>query len=151
MCWCICNRTFPMRDLYSPGAVKWIGVEVRKSRRQNCPRLAIDIASTKGYREKVKRRTWWRNFRLHWAKDKDLDKFWKNMIWCIKPAQQWHSNDRATMLTQFQYIWSLLYSAHLILISMIWYMFILVMLYLISFGTFWTVVIFDSSWCIKLQ
>ena len=45
------DLTFPMRHLYSPGAVQRIWVEVRKARRQNCPCFTIDIASTKSYRE----------------------------------------------------------------------------------------------------
>lgn len=49
----ICVLTFPMRHLYSPGAVKRIGVEVRKARRQNCSHFTVDIASTKSYREKA--------------------------------------------------------------------------------------------------
>lgn len=46
------DLTFPMRHLYSPGAVQRIWVEVRKARRQNCPCFTIDIASTKSYKEK---------------------------------------------------------------------------------------------------
>ena len=80
------DLTFPMRHLYSPGAVQRIWVEVRKARRQNCPCFTIDIASTKSYREKGRDRdecgktfaffqfSHCTNF-LHLPKDKDLHKF----------------------------------------------------------------------------
>lgn len=42
--------TFSMGHFYSPGAVKRIGVEVRKARRQNCSRFTINITSTKSWK-----------------------------------------------------------------------------------------------------
>lgn len=52
----VAHLTLPMRHLYCPGAVKRVGVEVWKARRQNCPCFAIDIASTKGYRSRERDR-----------------------------------------------------------------------------------------------
>lgn len=48
---CSCLPTFPVRHFYGPGAVERIGVKIWKARREDGPRLSIDIASTKGCRE----------------------------------------------------------------------------------------------------
>lgn len=48
---CVCLPTFPVRHLYSPGAVKRIGVKIWKARREDGPRLSVNVASTKGCRE----------------------------------------------------------------------------------------------------
>lgn len=45
-----------MRHLYSPGAVKRIGVKVRKARGQNCSRFTVNISSTKGCIEIMRKR-----------------------------------------------------------------------------------------------
>ena len=57
------DLTFPMRHLYSPGTVQGVGVKVRKARRQNSPRLTINIASTKSCRKKVTDKEEWKGGR----------------------------------------------------------------------------------------
>lgn len=43
-----CLPTFAVRHFYGPGAVERIGVKIWKTRREDGPRLSIDVASTKG-------------------------------------------------------------------------------------------------------
>lgn len=51
LCLCITVCTFSMRHLYSPGTVKRVWVEIRKTRRENRPSFTKNIASTKSWRK----------------------------------------------------------------------------------------------------